>query len=189
MHVVGFGDSELDALQRLVDDAAREPDAWYRLVGLLTAVASAPSPIVAGDWVKEAHAPLVLDEAGRERAWTLTLTFFTELCDWLDDATAVTPPVDDEDAVDAFCRGYVKGISLDRHWRESPGLLRLAMPMVVLGGMRTRDDFALKLPSRAAERAWTRHARQQLPDHVLDVYEAMRASGREVAGRSARHWL
>lgn len=190
-HVVGLGDPELEAFRRLVEASSDQPDAWHRMMGLLTAVASAPSPIVAGDWVKAAHAPLILDQAGQERAWRLTLTFFSELCDWLDEATAVTPPLDDEAAVDAFCRGYVKGISLDHHWRNSPGLLALAMPMVVLGGMRTKDDFGLKLKSGAAERAWTRHARQGLPRHVLEVYEAMRASGREVAmyGSRRRHWL
>jgi len=185
-HIVGLGDPEIDALQQLVDETAREAHAWHRLVGLLTAVASAPSPILAGDWVEAAHAPLLLDDATREHAWTPTLRLFTALSDWLDGATAVAPPPEDGASVEAFCRGYVRGIELDRHWRESPGLLALAMPMVVLGGMRPWSDFAARYRHGDSSEAWADRARRQLPRRILDVYEAMRASGTQMLVRPSR---
>jgi len=182
IHFEGLGDPELDGLRLLIEDRVGS-EGWHRLLGLLTAIASAPSAILVGDWVRVALEPLELGPVARERAFALTLRFFAELCAWLDGGTAVAPP--SPEGVDAFCRGYAEGIELDPHWRRSPGLLALALPMVVLGGLRPLSAFAPRYREDLPLASWVARARIELTDHILAVYEAMRASGAELAESSS----
>ncbi|MEM6785896.1 MAG: UPF0149 family protein [Myxococcota bacterium] len=167
----GFGHPEVDALLEMVAARARDPNDTHRFVGLVTGVASAPSTVLAGVWVRAGLGRLGLSPEDYERGWLASLQLFEIIVEGLDEGTTLTPPTDAPDAIDAYCRGYADAVELDELWREDGALRAVAAPMLMLARARP----ATKRRGRGAKRRKHRAARHDLPDHVLAAYHTLRS--------------
>ncbi len=128
-------DEEFDRLMDFLDEHA--PLGGDGFLGLLHAVAVAPSAIPAARWMRT-----VLPEQGLvangtpEQIVALVVRCFREVMSALEKRCTMTPAEEDVTACERFAAGYVAGAELDPEWRGNADRWTFAGPFAYLCGRR-----------------------------------------------------
>jgi uncharacterized protein len=141
------------------------------VLGLLTAVLSAPSPIPPDTWLPLAlgdrHATPAADPLRR-----LLLRLHDHLQNDLYDQLVHLPDPDQPSATQTWCNGYMTGVDLDPTWADDDQAMAPIFPIAVLARrtpLNAPDDPPdTHIPDTEA---WEAHARQSLPDLILTAHE------------------
>lgn len=129
-----LSDDEFDQLADFLE--ARSPFDTDGLLGLLNAVAVAPSPLPPSAWL-----PVVLPSGLGDLAATEAQTFVSLLfrlhgdaIDALEHQQAIKPVPEDVAECRSFAAGYVAGAEIDPEWIGDGDRWTFASPMAFLGG-------------------------------------------------------
>jgi uncharacterized protein len=125
-----FSDDDYDALGDRLE--AHSPFDIYGVLGLVHAVALAPSLMPPSAWLPE-----VLPNGPGEDAQALVsllLRLYNEVLDALNDGHAILPEEDDVTACEAFAAGYAVGAARDPAWIGDDDRWTFAAPFAHLAG-------------------------------------------------------
>jgi uncharacterized protein len=128
-------DEEFDHLMDFLDEHV--PFGGDGFLGLLHAVAVAPSEIPASRWMRMLLTGQVLAASeAPEQFVALVVRCFHEVMSALEKKCTMTPAEDDVIACERFAAGYVAGAELDPEWRGNADRWTFAGPFAYLCGRR-----------------------------------------------------
>jgi yecA family protein len=115
------------------------------LLGLLTAVASAPTRLPPSAWLPLVFPEDAFTDATREQAtllFSLVMRQYKEVEEALDQGSIVAPSAEEVDCCALFAEGFVLGAECDAAWRNDEEAWALVAPLAYLGGLREMVDEA-----------------------------------------------
>jgi len=168
-----LSDDEFACLEKFCDEHL--PQGIDRLLGILHAVAVAPSMMPPSAWMGAALPDKSLGAAGdAQEVIGLVLRCYNDVLAVLRDGKTMTPDEDDGEACERFAAGYVDGARLDPQWRGFEDRWTFAAPFAFLCGRRelVPADMLGKTESESSREETLKNLRRQMGAMIVAADES-----------------
>lgn len=139
--------------------------------GVFGAAITAPTRRDVADWLPWIVGDKLPDQVELKRLVALVMRDFHACEECFALGVPVVPAASDEEAVRAFCKGYVRVAHEDARWKADMEAFALTVPFAVLSGYIAAESLTALQPELAADpAAWCTKQRHDLQDSTARLY-------------------
>lgn len=176
-------DDELEALDELLE--GRTALGLSGVLGILHAVAIAPSPFAQSDWLRLVELDGAAHSADDARALLpQLLRLHHQVQDLVARDLTLLPQVEDADAFASFAAGFVLAAQLDSAWKGDPENWSYVAPFALLAGRPELVEPELRA-SMEAKAGYKGDLRKDAENVILDAKDAFHEPPPKVPAKSA----
>lgn len=173
MPVEPLSDAEETLTAELLADSGSVSLPYAR--GVFTALSCEPSLEDPALWLPWVLGGEIVDQTALRRLFALLMRDRYAITECLELGKPYAPHPEAHHAVVQFCKGFIRASQASKPWQGDTQALEQTLPLAWLAGYLKLDSLEKLHGKQLDVSTWSKAARQDLPQHLLQLYAHFRA--------------